>query len=140
MRKEDFSRLDTIIEWYQHLPDGHNQVEELMRARRELSTIGVRLAGYVGQLSRQSQAAEAMRKIKFNAERLKEMEAGVSVAGATAKAEADVSELRMREAEAAGRYSYGRLLYDSVNNVLNSMAGEINFLMREMATINHREN
>lgn len=140
MRKEDFDRLGSIIAWYQSLPSGHNNVQGLMDARRELSVIGVKLAGYIGQLARESQAAEARRKVRFCAIREEEIKAGASVAGATSKAEAEVADLKMQEADAAGRYSYGRVLYDSVGNVLNSMAGEINFLMREMVTVTNREN
>lgn len=131
--------MDSIIAWYQSLPPGHNELTAVMSARRQLSAIGIALAAYVGQLSRQSIAAEARRKIRFNAIREEAVSGGANVTAATSKAENEVAQLREEEAEAAGRYSAGRLLYDAVNNVLNSMAGEINFLSKELNTINHRE-
>lgn len=140
MQKEDFNRISEVMDWYQRLPPGHLELTALMAARRELSVLNVRLAEYVGHLARNANAAEATRKIRFNAVREREVAAGASVSAATSKAEDEVASFRQAEASASGRYASGRILYDAISNVLNSMAGEINFMMRERSLSNHMEN
>lgn len=128
------------MDWYQGLPPGHLELTALMAARRELSVLNVRLAEYVGYLARNANGAEAMRKVRFNAAREREISAGASISAAASKAEDEVATYRQAEAAAAGRYASGRVLYDSISNVLNSMAGEINFLMRERSLSGPIEN
>ena len=129
----DFKEINNRIEWFQRLPIGHTDIDGLLECRRTLSSIGVRLALYVGQLSRQANEAEGIRKIRFFKTREKYRSEGDSVAAAESKAENEIIPFREEEFKAVGRYQSGRLLLDSVNQVLNALAGEANFLMRERA-------
>lgn len=131
IRAADFKEINNRIEWFQRLPIGHTDVDGLLECRRMLSSIGVRLSLYVGQLARAANEAEGMRKIRFNQIREKYRAAGDSVAAAESKAEAEITGQREEEFKAQGRYQSGRLLADSINQVLNALAGEMNFLMRE---------
>lgn len=131
IRAEDFREINARIEWFQRLPVGHQDIDGLMECRRVLSTIGTRLALYVGQLARAYNAAEGQRKVRFFKLREEYKRQGESVASAESKAENEIVPLREEEFNALGRYQSGKMLADSINHVLNALAGEINYLMRE---------
>lgn len=127
----DFREINNRIEWFQRLPIGHTDIDGLLECRRILSATAVRLSLYVGQLARAANEAEGLRKIQFARLREKYKAGGDSVAAAESKAENEITALREEEFKAGGRYQSGRLLADSINQVLNALAGEMNYLMRE---------
>lgn len=132
MKKSDFESIAQWIDWFETLPVGHTDLDGLMHCRRVLSCINVRLAAYVGELARLSQMAEGSRKIEFAKKRGFYIESQkLSVAAATAKAEEDIVDFREAENKALGRYQSGKVLAESINQVLNALAGEMNFLGRE---------
>lgn len=140
MTTQDFKNIDKIIAWFQSLPVGHDQLERLMAYRRELSAINVRLARYVGDLSREFNNAYGLRKASFYKEKQRYIEEGMSATAAETKAESEIDELRLSERDCQGRFDSGRFLAKSVDQVLNAMAGEINFLREEKVTVGHRQN
>ena len=140
MTKQNFDRIHEIVASYGRLDHGHNQINELMSMRRELSSLGVRLADFVGDIARDYKAAYGQRKIQFAKVKEKHRQGGESVAGSESIAETATELLRDQEVELEGRFQKGKLLLDSIHKVLDSMAGEINFLIREKTTVSHRQN
>jgi hypothetical protein len=134
IRAEDFRTINRLIDWFESLPVGHSRIDEIMDCRRKLSAISIRLSIYVGQLARAANEAEGLRKIRFAKLRELYKKEFNSVAAAESRAEEEISDLRQRETEAQGRYQSGRLLADSISQVLNALAGELNFLIRDKNT------
>lgn len=135
----DFEQIDTIIGWYQGLDKGFNDIDHLIYSRRKLSGLLVRLASYVGRLAKDAEAAEGKRKIKAHSLCQRYIDEGFSASAADKKAESEIAEERKVEKDYIGRFKSGRLLYDSINQCLNSMAGEINYLREEKVSVNHRQ-
>lgn len=129
MTNQDFHTIQTIIDWYSSLPAGFNDLESLLKARRRLASLSFVLADYVGGKAQEAKTAVALRKIEFT--KAKDRSEASSDAAKTADAETKIIEQRKREGETEGAYIAAKLYIESVRDVLNSMAGDINHLISE---------
>jgi len=136
---KDYDAIDKIIQWYQSLPAAHEQLEGLMKARRQLSCIAVKLAAEQGVALKAYNQVYGQRKIKFHKLREQYREELGSVAAAESRAESEIEAIRSKEANLEGAKDSGKVLLANIHQVLNAMAGEINFLREEKTSVNNRE-
>jgi len=129
MTKEQFNKIGVIIDWYAALPAGFNDLESLLKARRQLAGLSFVLAEYVGGRAQAAKQAVAMRKIGFT--KARDVSTGSSNAAKEAEAESKIRGLREAEAEAEGAYLAAKVYLESIRDVLNAMAGDINHLNGE---------
>ena len=119
---------EATIDWFQGLDPSHDTIDELLAARKDLSICCTKIANYVKvqeerskKLYQQRRIAEATTKLTTD---------GTSVVR-EAKSIVENKELRVQEAAAEGSAKGAKIVLDSYNKVLDSMAAYIN-VMRQL--------
>lgn len=134
----DLKEISTVIEWFRGFPKGGippEAFEGLMRARRLLATQKSFLGEYWSDLEADYDTAIFMRKKAVSEKIDKLSNNGYSQAGAKVKAEAMSGVEYLKERDAKRAFRKARNLWESLDDILNAMAGEFRRLENEEARI-----
>jgi len=134
--------IDRIVEWYRDLPDHINSdrksINNLLKARRKLASNQIALSRMVADAKEERDAAVFCRKKAFSENVLEYRNEGDTVGESEHKANIDTSTHRQREKLAEREYEAVKLIYSSVNDILNALSGDIRLLQYEYEKTNYR--
>lgn len=126
-------KIQAAVQWYAALDAGFADIATLMEARRRLACHLFAFAVEVGELGREKNRVEHLRKSKYArivAESLEKSD-GKGVAAAQVAAEHLTSHERGEEAAAEAAYYAAKVVMDAGNNVLDTMNQHISNLKAE---------
>jgi len=126
-------KIQAAVQWYATIPPDFNDIGQLMEARRRLACHLFNFAIEVGELNREKNRTEHLRKSKYARivnETLAKTD-GKNVASAQQSADFQTSFERGEEGAAEAAYFAGRLIYDAGTNVLDTMNQHISNLKKE---------
>ena len=137
--KEVFGSINKIIDWYRGMPKELNvdvqSIQSLNKARRKLACLKVDLSTIASEFRKMKEQAAFNRK-KAIAQKIEEFRnADYSIADSKEKALIHTKKLKEKEIQFESAYENVKLLNDSIGDVLNAMAGDINYLVYEYKMI-----
>jgi hypothetical protein len=127
---DTLKQIFTIINWYRGLAKDFNSIDDLIYSRKQLSTHGVDLASFVGELKADFETAYFNRKLQY-AKAITKHKVGISVAEAESLAMDDIKNVYEDEKTLEGQHGKGRLILNQVNEVLSSMQQHLSYLKDE---------
>ena len=133
MLTSTLEKIQAAVSWYATIPPDFSDIGQLMEARRRLACHLFNFAIEVGELNRDKNRTEHVRKSKF-ARLVNEAMAkteGKNVAAAQQHADFQTSAERGDEGASEAAYFAGRLIYDAGTNVLDTMNQHISNLKKE---------
>jgi len=133
MQASTLEKISAAVHWYAVLDRDYADIVTLMEARRRLACHLFNYAIEVGELNRDKNRTEPVRKSKY-ARLVNEALAksdGKNVAAAQQSADFNTSFERGEEGAAEAAYFAGRLIYDAGTNVLDTMNQHISNLKKE---------
>jgi len=135
------NEAEKIIKWYAGFSpnDPGRDLSHLLRARRKLACLSVELAKECSELKGRADGAEFARKYNYAKAMEGYRKSEGSVAAAEIKAEIDIAKFRKAEGDAQQAYQLSRLLLSQVNEILNSLSGDIRNLENEYRRIGQTE-
>lgn len=123
--------LDKIASWFGSLPKDFRDIERLIYAQKQLSVALYEDAKRVGDLYQMARGSEYARKIAFERERLRLIEAGSSAAKAESEARSAVDKLAFEETGADSEYRTALLRHQAAADILKVMQQFISSLKDE---------
>ena len=133
MKVQTIEKIQAAVQWYATIPADFQDIAQLMEARRRLACHLFNFAIEVGELNREKNRTEHLRKSKYARlvnEALEKSE-GKNVAAAQQSADFKTSFERGEEGASEAAYFAGRLIYDAGTNVLDTMNQHISNLKKE---------
>lgn len=133
MQAKTLERIQSAVQWYATIDRDYSDLTTLMEARRRLACHLFAFALEVGELNREKNRKEHLRKSKYArivSEQLEKSE-GKNVAAAQQFADFSTSFERGEESAAEAEYFAARLIHDAGNNVLDTMNQHISNLKQE---------
>jgi len=143
MRQLDelLTEINIIADWYrgqpEHIESIRKNIDGLLKARRMLATNLIDLSFHVANAKEARDAAVFARKRSYSTKALEHKENGLTVAESDHKANIETETHREIERGAEKAYEQVKLIYSSVNDVLNALAGDINILSNEYKKVNY---
>jgi hypothetical protein len=125
--------IESAVKWYAMLSADYNDINTLMNARRRLACHLFNFAIEIGELNREKNRTEHVRKSKYAMlvhDALVKSE-GKNVASNQLIIDYKVSFERGEEGAAESTYYAGKLIYDAGTNVLDTMNQHISNLKKE---------
>lgn len=133
MKASTLERIHSAVSWYATIDRDYSDIVTLMEARRRLACHLFAFALEVGELNREKNRTEHMRKSKYArtvAELLAES-GGKNVEAAKQAADFKTSGERGEEGAAEAAYYAARLIHEAGNNVLDCLNQHISNLKQE---------
>lgn len=140
---ELIKEINTITEWYRGQPDhitsSRKNIDALLKARRMLSANMVKFAEVVSFAREARDAAVFARKKAYSTKVLERRSEGLTFAESEHKATIETETHREIERGAEKSYENAKLIYQSVGDVLNAIAGDLKILQYEYEKINYQD-
>ena len=139
---ETLNEIIRITEWYRgidsHIESSRKNIDALLKARRLLAANQVDLAYVVASAKEARDKAVFARKQSYSAKVIGHRENGLTVGESEHKANIETETHREIERGAEKAFEQAKLIYQSVNDILNAIAGDIRLLQYEYEKTNYR--
>ena len=137
------NEITKITEWYrgrpEHMESTRKNIDALLKARRILACNLVELATFTADAKEARDAAVFARKSSVAKKVLEYRSEGMTISESEHKSNLDAETHREIERGCEHAYEQSKLIYSSVNDVLNALAGDINILSNEFKKANYND-
>ena len=129
--KTTLDQIFEIVEYYHKIKKDFSDIETLQNGVRKLATLIFMYAGEVGELYKEKNRTEFVRRSSFEREKNRLINDGTSGTAAGASALVFVEKHLELEQNADAEYRAAYLLYESAKDVLQSMQQHVSNLKQE---------